>query len=213
MATQEERQPILPEQAEAGVLTGERVEVKEFGRTVSTDSYMYGKTNFFIKQSKPYVGNRTLTEYVYIKWLHWMYIPVFLATLFVLFSEHYAFVMLGVNLIILAIYAQNMYVNVYTMRYVLKQPSLPDNQLKRANTFFEVTLEEFAAVYVISHRAGLGQVFSARGTVKLQVFRKSTVQVMKNCVITSSICFISALFSVMYSLVWGILRTAENTCT
>ena len=211
MATLEERQPILPEQAEVGVLTGESVDIKEFGRTVTMDSYMYGKTNFFIKQSKPYVGKRTLTEYVYIKWLHWLYIPIFLATLFVLFSEQYAFVMLGVNLVILAIYTQNMHVNVYTMRYVLKQPSFPDNRLKRANTFFEVTLEEFAAIYVVSHRAGLGQVFGAKGTIKFQVFRNSTVQIMKYCVITSTICFISALFSVFYCLVWGLLKTSENT--
>ena len=212
MATPAERQPILPEQAEeveAGVITGERVEVKEFGRTVSTDPYMFGKTNFFIKQSRPYVGNRTLTEYVYIKWLHWLYIPVFISSLFVLFNENFAYVMLGVNLVILAIYLQNMYVNVYTMRYVLKQPSFPDNQLKRANTFFEITQEEFAATYAVSHRAGLCQVLHARGRVKIQVFRHSTMQVMKYCVIISTVCFISALFLVVYCLVWGILKTSE----
>ncbi len=192
---------------EAGLLQGQNIQIQEVGQRVVIGKYMYCRTNFYIEQSRKYVGKQKLTKYFFIKWLHWMYILIFFGSLFSPFHYIAAFVMFGVNFIIFIIYTQNMYVNITTMWYVLKQPSLPDNKLPRNNVFIEMQLNQCEARYVTCFRAGIGFVerSSTQQTIEFQVFRKSTIQVMKNCVRTSTVCFIGSLLMFIYSYAWGII--------
>ena len=119
---------------EAGVVHGTKVQVKETGNTVYLSNFMFARTNFFINESRPYVGKHKLTRYLYIPLLQYVYIVVFIASIPSFANTMLAFVMLGLNFFAALIYTQNMYVNFKTMRYVLKQPGVPDHMLSRTNT-------------------------------------------------------------------------------
>ena len=197
---------------ETAVIQGGNVQIQEVGQRVMIGKYMYCRTNFYIDQSRKYVGKRKLTKYVYIKWLHWMYILILLGSLFSPLNYIAAFVLFGVHFLVCAIYTQHMYVNIVTMWHVLKQPSVPDHQLPRNNAFIEIQLDRCEALYAASYRAGIGFVAQSttRQTVEFQVFRKSTVRVMKNCVAASTLCFIGSLFMFLYCYIWGILLILEG---
>ena len=195
---------------EAGVLRGHNVQIQEIGTRVMVGNYMYCKANFYIDQSRKYVGKRKLTEYFYIKWLHWLLIPLFVGSFFAPFHYIATFVLFGVNFLVCTMYTQHMYVNLTTMWYVLKQPSVPDDKLQRNNAFYEIQLDEYQAIYGLSYRAGIGCVATSRQSVEFQVFRKSTVRLMKNCIAVSTLCFLGSLFMFLYCYVWGIVLLLED---
>ena len=186
---------------------GTKVQVKETGNTVYISKFMFARTNFFINESRPYVGKRKLTRYLYIPLLQYMYILVFLASIPSFVNTTLAFVTLGLNFCAALIYTQNMYVNFKTMRYVLKQPGVPDHMLSRTNTFLEITLEEFAAMYAVSHQAGLGAIVQGKGTVKIQVFRNSAKCLMRKCIAVSTICFLVSSTMFFYCLACSVVRS------
>lgn len=196
---------------QAGLLQGENIQLQEVGVSAVVDNYMYSKANFYIEGSRAYVGKQKLTRYFFIKWLHWLYVPIFIGSFFTPFNFIASFVLFGVNLLVFINYFQHMYVNITTMWYVLKQPSLPDNMLKRNNMIYELTLERFVAIYASSHRAGFGRVVANKGTIQFQVFRRSAIRVMKNCVITSTLCFLCSLFMFVYCYVWGIVIVLQGS--
>ena len=190
----------------AGVVHGTKVQVKETGNTVYISNFMFARTNFFINESRPYVGKHKLTRYLYIPFLQYVYIVGFFVSISSFASTTLAFVMLGLNIFFALIYTQNMYVNLKTMRHVLKQPGVPDHMLSRTNTFLEITLEEFAATYAVSHQAGIGAIVQGTGTVKIQVFQNSAKRLMRICVAVSTICFLASFIMIFYSLAWGIVQ-------
>lgn len=152
---------------EAGLIQGQNIQIQEVGQRVIIGKYMYCRTNFYIEQSRKYVGNRKLTKYFYIKWLHWLYILIFFGSLVSPLNYIAVFVMFGVNFLVFVIYTQNLYVSITTMWYVLKQPSLPDNKLDRNNVFIEMQLNQCEARYVTCFRAGIG--FVQRSTTQEKV--------------------------------------------
>ncbi len=192
---------------EAGHIQGQNIQIKEVGQRVIIGKYMYCRTNFYIEQSRKYVGKQKLTKYFYVKWLHWLYILIFFGSLVAPLHYIATFVMFGVNLLVFMVYTQNMYVNFTTMWYVLKQPSLPDSQLPQNNVFIEMQLNQYEARYAACSRAGIG--FVQRSTtqhkVEIQVFRNSAIRLMKNCVRVSSVCFVGSLLMFLYCYTWGIL--------
>ena len=113
--------------------------------------------------------------------------------------------MLGLNLIGFIIFSQNMYVNIKTMRHVLKQPSSAASALTpKANNHMEITIEEFEAKYEASHRAGLCIIEQGTETVKIQIFAHSAKWVMRSCVFISTACFLFYLVAELCCLVFGI---------
>ena len=194
---------------EAGVVHGTKVQVKETGNTVYVSHFMFARTNFFINASRQYVGKHKLTRYLYIPFLQYVYIVVFIASISSFANTTFAFVGLGLNFFAALIYTQNMYVNFKTMRYVLKQPGVPDHMLSTTNTFLEITLEKFAATYAVSHQAGIGAIVQGTGTVKIQVFQNSAKRLMRTCVAVSTICFLASFIMFFYCLAWGIVRSIQ----
>jgi len=212
MAVAGERRALITRvgDMEAGLVQEQNVQVKEYDTTVIVNSYMYSKANFYIDQSQKFVGKRKLTRYKYIKWLHWLYIVIFHGSFFTPFHYKAAFVMFTVNFMVCLIYTQHLYVNINTMWYVLKQPCLPDNVLRSANTFLEIQLDTFQAEYAVLYNAQMGYIARERQTVQIQVFRKSTMTVMKNCVRVSTLCFIASLFMFLYCFIWGIFLILDH---
>ena len=98
-----------------------------------------------------------------------------------------------------------MYVCIQTMRHVLKQPSFPATMnTAYSNYHMEITVEEFAAKYAVSHRAGLCVAVQGKETVKIQVFSHSAMNQMKSSVQVTITCFVFSLAFVLYCLASGI---------
>ncbi len=91
------------------------------------------------------------------------------------------------------------------MPHVLRQLSVPDEWLKYPNTFYEVTVENYRAIFAASSQAEIGLEIADRGTVKIQVSRKSSMTTMKACCVLSTVGLLLALFTSIYGLVWGLL--------
>ena len=188
----------------AGAIEGETT-----GHTIHVGDF--ARTNFYIRSSRAFIKKHNLTCYVYIHYLH--YTSIILAAVSFISFLHYliAFIFLAFNTLFLIFYAQNMLVNILTMRHVLKQPGLPDSILSDDNVFLEISLEEFTESYPEAQKAGVGIMNYQKGTVLIQVFRKSAKQVMKKCVRLSTVCFISSLLAALICLGFGIFGIFYGT--
>ena len=127
MSATETAVSLNTEYVEVGVCEA-KVGVKDVSKPVkNAGNSLFARTNFYIKQSQQYVGNHKLTCYWYIPYLYYGVITIVSGlNLFVFLHSIYAFVILVVELFCLIMYTQNMYVNIQTMRHVLKQPSVPN---------------------------------------------------------------------------------------
>ena len=190
---------------EALLLEGHKFQVREFGERVFVQRNIYSRTNFYIEQSRNYVGDRKLTKYLYLAFLQWVFLILFLISFAAPANPIFAFVMGAIGILFLLIFTQHMYVNIKTMPYVLKQPSVPNHLMNSANTFIEITMEKYGAVFAASQRAGIGYIVAGKGTVQFQVFKQQTVGIMKNCVVVSTLAFFASLVMVFYCLAWGIV--------
>lgn len=192
---------------EAGVVHASRVTVqREIRKTVTVGGNIFAQANFYINTSRLYVGKRKLTRYVYIPYLHYVCFVMFFLSLISLLHHSFAFIMCCLNFLFFLFYLQNMYVNVTTMRYVLLQPSVPNNSINTANAFFKIKFEEFAAVYAVSQEAGLGAIAHESEKVTIQVFKDKTKSVLKKCVYISTLCFFGSLVMFNYTLIFGLWR-------
>ena len=195
---------------QVGLMEGERFEVRNFGEQVHLPNTIYGKTNFFINQSRDYVGDHKLTRYLYIIYIQWVYLLVFIVSLFTPLQFIFAFVMAGINFLFLLIWIQHAYVSVGTMPHVLKQPSLPNHMLNFDNDFFEITLEKYAALFASSKDAGIGIAATAKGTVKIQVFKNASKNIMRKCILVSSVALFGCILIFIYCLAMGIIATIRT---
>ena len=195
---------------QVGLVEGERFEVRNFGKTVHLRNTIYGKTNFFIDQSRDYVGDHKLTRYDYIIYIQWVYLLVFLISLLAPLNFIFAFVMAGINALFFRIWIQHAHVSVGTMPHVLKQPSLPNHMLNCENEFFEITLEKYAALFASSKNAGIGIAATAKGTVKIQVFKIASKNIMKKCILVSSVALFGCSFVFIYCLAMGMFGTIRT---
>ena len=202
------------EDVETGVDRGTKVGVKETGTIVTVDQqtefeatvivnqYPFARTNFFIEEtlSRKYFKGRKLTRYLYFsKITHYAFIG--LSIIIILgapFNYVAAFLMLPINVFYVMLFFQHIYVNIQTMRHVLKQPGVPDHTLSTSNAHLEITLEEYAASYAASQQAGLGLIDHGKGTVKIQVFQYSAKRKMWYCILLSSIYFTFAILEILY---------------
>ena len=198
------------EDVEAGVLRGRILNIKETGTPTTIPGNIYGACNFYIQNSRDYVGGHPLTTYIYIHFMPYIYGVIFVASLFSPLLFYLAIVCFVLNIIFLLFYIQHMYVNIKTMRYVLKQPGVPNHLLTHNNTFLEISLEEFAVAYAATKEAGFGIVSKEKGTVKIQVFKNTTKGKMKTCVWISTLSFLTAVALIAYCGVFAII-TGINT--
>ena len=201
------------EDVETGVVRGTKVGIKKTGTTVNVDRYMFAEANFYIEQSRIYFKGRKLTRYVYFsKVLHYIYIGVLILGFFgAVYNFIIAFLAMLLNIPYLIMFTQHMYVNIQTMRYVLKQPVVPDDTLPTSNAHLEITLEEFAASYAASQQAGLGLIVHGKGTVKIQVFADSAKDKMWLCINLSTCGFLGTLLlGIVYCPVFGLIGVVNG---
>ena len=207
MATIEEQQAILTKQddMEAGVLKWRGVQVENVGRQTDLPGNLYGDTNFYIRSSAQYVGDRKLTTYVYFYYMQYVYFVVFLVSCLSPLSFILAVFMTIINVVFLLFYSQHLYVNIKTMRYVLRQPTMPDNKLPTKNAHYKITMAEFSLAYAQTKECGIGIVSADGDSVQIQVFQESAMLRMKLCVIISTISFLVSTVMVLYCNLWAII--------
>ncbi len=210
---------ISTEEGLALLQSGTYVEQKEIGRTKRTRNSIFYRTNFWIGQSRPYVGGHKLTlywhmeplerVYQYIQ-LHWLFLVFFVVSLLAPLSSTFAFIMFIFGAGFLVVFTQNMYVNLRTMPHVLRQPSVPNHSINRSNQHYEITVERYRSLVVGSSEVVSGFVGTATGKMRYQVFQESAVGTMKLCFVLSSICFILASVTVSYCLAWSIVALIDK---
>ena len=106
--------------------------------------------------------------------------------------------MTAVNIIFLIFYSQHLYVNIKTMSYVLKQPTLPDRDMTTNNDHLEITFAEFSLTYAQYKEHGVGVVSADGETIKIQVFRESAIVKIKLCVVLSTVSFFVCIAMLIY---------------
>ena len=207
MATIEEQQAILTKQddVEAGVLKWRGAHIKNVGRRTNLPGNLYGDTNFYICNSVQYVGDHKLTTYVYFYYMQYVYLVVFIVSCLSPLNFILAVFMTIVNVVFLLFYSQHLYVNIKTMRYVLRQPTLPDYKLPTKNAHYEITMAEFSLAYAQTKECGIGIVSADGDSVKIQVFQESTMLRMKFCVVISTVSFLVSTVMVLYCNLWAII--------
>lgn len=190
------------------------VEIRETGRTVRTRTSIFHRTNFWIEQSRPYVGKHRLTRYWHLEWLYYgnLYVPlhlvfpaIFIIGLITPTSAIFAACMLAIGAPCLLVFTQNMYVNLVSMPHVLDQPSVPNHWLKRTNTFLEISVVNYQRLFAASSEASIGLLAAEGGKIKFQVFQEAAMNIMWRCVILSTFCFLLACIMVPYCLAWFIV--------
>ena len=78
---------------ETGEVHAAKVAVKETSaKTITIRSSEFARTNFYIEQSRKYVGKRKLTRYLYIPYSHWVFLVVGCITVLAFINYIYAFV-------------------------------------------------------------------------------------------------------------------------
>lgn len=211
MATNEEKEAILtkPDNVEAGVLKWRGVQVENVGKRTNLPGNLYGDTNFYIRSSAQYVGDRKLSTYIYFYYMQYIYFVVFLVSCLSPLNFILAVFMMVINVFFLLFYSQHLYVNIKTMRYVLRQPTLPDNKLPTKNAHYKITMAEFSLAYAQTREYGIGIVSADGDSVQIQFFKESTMLRMKVCVIISTISFFVSTVMVLYCNLWSIIAPRQ----
>ena len=195
---------------EVGELRGGQVTIKATGKRTTIPGNMYGDTNFYIQQSRDYFPEKKFTTYVYFYYIYVVYPLVFIGSLAAPANFIYAFVMTGVNGLFLLLYIQHLYVIIKTLRYVLQQHSVPNNQLDLNNDHLEISVEVYRAQYASTSNAGVGIVSMGSGKIKMQLFQHQTVETMKCTIVTSILFFIGSILMVLYCPVMGFWKLAVH---
>lgn len=195
---------------EVGEVQRDKITIKTTGKRTSIPGNMYGDTNFYIQQSRKYFPDQKFTTYVYIYLMYIAYPLIFLGSLAAPANFIYAFVMTGVNGFFLLFYIQHLYVIAKTMRYVLRQHSVPNNSLELNNDHIEISLEVYRAHYATTANVAVGVAAKGSGTIKIQLFKKKTMAVMKNTVVVSILSFIGCVLMIFYCPAVGFWKLAEH---
>lgn len=193
---------------EVGQVQRDKITIKTTGNPTSIPGNMYGDANFYIQQSRKYFPERKFTTYVYFFYMYIVYLLVFLGSLAAPANFIYAFVMTGVNGLFLLFYIQHLYVIAKTMRYVLRQHSVPNNSLNWNNDHIEISIEVYRAQYATTSNVAVGVVAKGSGTIKIQLFKHKTMAVMKNTVVVSIFSFIGSVLMVLYCPAVGFWKLA-----
>ena len=78
MATVGETEVLVTKRGdvESGVLKENVVHVQSVGKETKSSGYLYGDTNFYIRNSAQYFRDRKLTTYIYFYYMQYVYLVV-----------------------------------------------------------------------------------------------------------------------------------------
>ena len=185
----------------------QKFELQRVGTTVFINGY-YNRTNHYIHQSRDFVGGAKLTRYINFPALIGLSVVAMLVSLAAPAFFILAFIMAGIDLTWFCIFCQHMYVNVKTMPHMLRLPRVPNNILSSNNAFFEVTRENYRAVFAQQAQAGIGIIIAEKGTVKLHILTHKAVSYMRIVMVYSTFALLATFALMIYCIVFGIVGIA-----
>ena len=199
---------VANSQGAVALQDSEKIQVEQVGTTVFINGY-YNRTNHYIHQSREYVGSAKLTRYINFPALIGLSVVSILISLAAPALPILAFIMAGIDLAWFCIFCQHMYVNVKTMPHMLRLPRVPNNILSSNNAFFEVTRENYRAVFAQQAQAGIGIIIAEKGTVKLHILTYKAVSYMKVVMVYSTIGLLATFALMIYCSICGIVVVVQ----
>ena len=183
-----------------GEISRGKLTIKDTGKPVTLPGNRYGQANFHIRGSQSYFKGKKFRTFVYFYYIQYVYPLIFLASIpvFVSSDGKYPFAMFTLNMVFALIYIQHLHVIVNTMRYVLKQITIPDMHMSYNNEHLEITMEVFNAKYAKTSEVAAGIVIQASGTVKIQVFKRTKITEMRRTCAISLLSLVGSLGMVFY---------------
>ena len=205
---EDNRQMVVANQSVAILaLDNDKFDVRETSVPVAISGY-YNCTNWYIEQSRGYVGGADLKLYINFPALIALSVVTMLLSLVAPpYWFIFAFVMAGVDLAWFLVFAQHMYVNVYTMPHMLmKLPRLPNHEIKTANGFFELTKEKYQAVFGCQAQTwfNITAPANSKETVYVHVLTDRAVHPMKVVMVYSTISLLVFFVLIIYCLAFAL---------
>ena len=182
---------------QAARATKENVLVRTFGRTVFLRQSIYVKTNFYIKESRPYIPRKTLRTYLYVRFMRWAFLLYCVLCIPMPFLPDFigwpwAAITGVLGLVWLLIFSQHMHVIYWTIPAVLSQPIIPDAAQTRGNEFYEFQLERVEGVYLTARESGIGMIQKATGSIKFMALNETAAcTVRKSCGLSCSMMWMT----------------------
>ena len=198
---------------EAGVAFSEqeRIEIKETGNVVWVKQNIYDRTNHYIIASHGYVPEnlkRKLSCYVHVTGLQWFFLVAFVIGLISPAHFVFAFLMAGFSIVFFVVFCQHMYVVFTTIPLMLKLPHLPNNAMEHVNSFFEISLEKYTAMFAASTDTAVGVDVKTKGTIKIHVLSTRARRQVKSTRVVSVLGFGASIFMLIYCFAFGGYRAA-----
>ena len=196
--------------------TQERVQVNKFGRTVYLRKSIYVKTNHYIKQSRPYIPNRKLRTYLYIRFMRWVFLLYCVLCIPMPFLPNFMWPWSaatgGIGLIWFLIFAQHMHVIYWTLPQVLSQPILSDDAQPQENDFYEFKVERVEGVYLSARDSGIGIHQAAAGSIKFQALNETAAcTVRKSCCLSCCMLWVTIVAVAVSAGIFAYRFTATLT--
>lgn len=178
------------------------IKVEDFGETVNLRDSHHARTNFYIKQSRPYFPDNKLRTYIDWPGVFRMAGAIWFFSLFgILWGNISKYIPLGVFLVCLLffiIFCQHEWVNWKTLPVVLKQPVFPSQPSE--NNFYKVTITELSGIALENFQAGIGCVKLSQGMIKFQAFNKTAIKRMAKAKCGSRVMLFLFLMTVAWNL-------------
>ena len=196
---------------EAGVAFSEqdRIEIKRTGKEVRIKNNIYDRTNHYIKASHGYVPEdkeRKLTCYWYFTGLQWVFLAVFVVGLVSPSHFIFALTMGGISILFIVCFSQHMYVVITTIPIILKLPHQPDNAMKLANDFYEISLEKYTAIFAASPDTAVGMGVKTKGMIKIHVLSTRARRQVTYTIVVSILALVASIFMIIYCFALGVYR-------
>ena len=204
-------------EAAVGFTEQEKIEVKNVGTTVWLQNNVYSRTNHYIKESRNYVPEElrpNLHQYAYLVGLHWVVMVVFVIGLISPAYYIFAFIMGGVSIVFILVYAQHMHVVRKTIPIMLRLPHLPDHQMRqisnRRNDFFEITLEKYTAIFAATSDEAAAVAVKGSNKVKIHVLSAWARNAIRSSRMLSIVQMCMLIFLFFYCFAMGGFRTWQQ---
>ena len=203
MAVVSERDRLIQAgNATAAVSERTRVDVRETGVRVHVGNSIYAKTNHYIRASRPYFRNRTLREY----WKCCNINPLLLFSLWLAVSVATSFIhwiAASMNVILdvlwICLFFQHMIVLCGTIPHILKQPILPNSEMRTSNSFMEIEVQHITGQYLILRNAGIGAIQREGGVIKFHILSERAAWYIRASRKCSIVGFLLSVLLLLFS--------------
>lgn len=186
---------------------GERTSLIPRGRNVHVRNDCFVRTNHFIKCSVEFVDTRLpLCRFWRFRFMRLLFAVHFLLTLPCFLTWLYACIACLLTTLWLLFFLQHIYVLLFTLPLVMKQPVV--SAQVDLNAFYEIQVEQIQGAYLQARRQGIGVLATSRASINFQVFNRKGYQIMLDTKHWSRVMVVFTFILFVWSLSWALAETA-----